>query len=512
MTPDPWLSIDAATAPSLRARELKHAWERFVDGLTRSAAGDEDPAIVREPIADSWRRSFAAGVDPSGRRLAPVVTDRAEARSLWEEHPLAAAAPLIHDCLASAADHAASLTVISDAAGLLLHVAGSASVRSRAADAMNFAEGTLWSEPGAGTNAIGTALAVDHAVQVFAAEHFNEAVQRWTCSAAPIHDPDTGQLLGAIDLTADFSTVHPHSLAVASATARAVEAALRFALHERDERLRARYGDRVAAGTEPVALVTPTGRVLATHRWDRATPERIAIPAGGGALVLPSGAAAAAEPLGREGEAFVVRVPQRRAAQPSRPLLKLSLLGRDRALLDVGGRHLELRRRHAEIVALLCAHPEGMSAEAMCADLYGDAGSPSSVRVEVSRLRKTLGPWIDAERYRLTCPVESDVRRVEALLRAGSIREAAERYTGVLLPGSEAPGVVRERERLDRWLRHAVVTAEDPDALWAWVHSPSGTDDLAAWKRLLGLLEFRDPRRSLAAARVGQLRALCSPT
>ena len=57
-----------------------------------------------------------------------------------------------------------------------------------------------------------------------------------------------------------------------------------------------------------------------------------------------------------------------------------------------------------------------MSAEALCADLHGDDGSPSSVRVEVSRLRKLLGPWIDTERYRLTCDVETDVRRVEGLL------------------------------------------------------------------------------------------------
>jgi hypothetical protein len=42
--------------------------------------------------------------------------------------------------------------------------------------------------------------------------------------------------------------------------------------------------------------------------------------------------------------------------------------------------------------------------------------------------------------------------------------------------------------------------------LWAWVHNPTGADDLGAWKRLLTHLEFRDPRRSLAAARVGELR------
>ena len=34
-----------------------------------------------------------------------------------------------------------------------------------------------------------------------------------------------------------------------------------------------------------------------------------------------------------------------------------------------------------------------------------------------------------------------------------------------------------------------------------------GRRDLAAWQRLLANLPFQDPRRSLAASRVGQLRA-----
>jgi hypothetical protein len=91
-------------------------------------------------------------------------------------------------------------------------------------------------------------------------------------------------------------------------------------------------------------------------------------------------------------------------------------------------------------------------------------------------------------------------------LNRGAVRDAAEHYTGPMLPRSEAPGVVREREELDRWLRQAVMTADDDDALWAWAQSPSGRDDLPAWKRLLGRLRFDDPRRSLAAARVGMLR------
>jgi transcriptional regulator of acetoin/glycerol metabolism len=185
---NPWLAIDVATAPITRARELRRAWERFVVG-SRTGEGDSRDTPVRAPIADSWRRSAAAGVDPSGLRIAPQVADADEASARWEIHPLAEMAPLIRSCLAATADESQHLIVVSDAKGVLLWVEGNATVRLRAADSMNFAEGTLWSEGGAGTNAIGTAIAAKHAVQVFASEHFNEIVQRWTCAAAPVHDP-----------------------------------------------------------------------------------------------------------------------------------------------------------------------------------------------------------------------------------------------------------------------------------------------------------------------------------
>ena len=49
------------------------------------------PEIVREAIADSWRRSSAAGVDPTGRRgCAPIVADEGETHERFQEHPLAA--------------------------------------------------------------------------------------------------------------------------------------------------------------------------------------------------------------------------------------------------------------------------------------------------------------------------------------------------------------------------------------------------------------------------------------
>jgi hypothetical protein len=501
MTPrNPWLAIDASTPPVARARQLREAWEHFLREGRMEAA-------IRGPIGDSWERSHAAGVDPSRDRVAPSLADPDETAARWQAHPLAAAAPLIRHCLAPVAAEADHLVVVSDADGMLLWIEGPPGIRRDAADSMNFAEGAGWNESGAGTNAIGTALAVDHAVQVFAAEHFNEVVQAWTCSAAPVHDPDGGRVLGAIDVTGKLGTAHPWSFACAVSTAQAVESHLRSLMHERDARLHARYEDRVAAARSRAVLVTPSGRVISGDdavRWTGT--ERLAVPPGGGELRLPSGVRAFAEPLDH-GEAFVVRAADGRPTAPRPPLLKLAFLRRDQPRVELDGRPLRLSRVGAEVLALLSARPEGMTSEELAADLYGDDGRPGAARVQVCRLRKLLGPWIETAPYRLSMDVESDVARVAALLDRGAIREAAELYEGPLLPRSEAPGVVRERDALEGWLRNAVMTAGDVDALWAWVRSTSGRDDVSAWKRLLVNLDYRDPRRSLAASRVTSLRA-----
>src|SRR4051812_38149513 len=360
---NPWLAIDATTSPARRAREVRRAWERFVGGGRAES--------VRRPIADSWRRSSEAGVDPSPNSSAPSVADDDEVASRWEVHPLLSVAPLIRECLAGIADDAAHLMVVSDADGTLLWLEGAPAVRLAAANSMNFAVGALWSESGAGTNAIGTALAADHAVQVFAAEHFNEVVQAWTCAAAPVHDPDTGRMLGVIDLTSRMSTVHPHSFAVAVATVGAVEAHLRCLMHEQDARLRSRYRDRVLTGGDDRALVTSSGRVIATNPASWLPTERLELPAYGGEFRLPSGVPAFAEPLNRDG-AFLVRRLAHAPAGSSGGAAELRLLGHGHPRALVDGRSVALGRRQAEILALLCLRSDGLTTDQLGFEIYGD--------------------------------------------------------------------------------------------------------------------------------------------
>jgi hypothetical protein len=500
----PWVAVDAATIPAKRARELRDAWEDFVGGRHQGDDDDGGTPEVRRPIVDSWQRSLDAGVDPSGRQPAPSVVEHGRAREVWDAHPLAEALPLIAHCMAEAAVEADHLLVVSDADGMLLRIRGDLHLRNRAADEMNFVEGALWSEAGAGTNAIGTAVAAEHAVQVFAAEHFTEPVQRWTCAAAPVIDPDSGRLLGIIDLTGDYSGVNPHSLSVVVATASAVEEQLRGRMRERDETRRARYGRLLAPESAGAALVTGSGRIVMDprRRWQQV--EFGAIPAGGGTFALASGLVVIAEPVDDD-DIYVVRAGRSRSSS-ARPLLELRVLGDGAPEVRLAGAALRLRPRHVELLTLMVLHRGRLSAESLCVDLYGDAGHPASIRVEMSRLRKLIAGAVGPGEYQLICEVDCDFKHVRALLGRGEVRAAAAAYAGPLLPASSAPGIARARDELDGWLRQSVITSEDAEALWVWVRSPSGEDDLVAWLRLLAALDYADARRSLAVARTAMLR------
>ncbi len=201
--------------------ETEQRWERFVINA------DEDPQN-RAFVLDSWKRCREEGMDPHLNAAAKVAKE-SEVQELWNRH-------LLHETLLpyifSLSDTmlpSRHLVVFADAQGLLLTVAGHTSVQS-AAEKMNFVPGSRWLEKDAGTNAIGTALVLGAPVQIFAAEHYCAPVHGWTCSAAPITDPATHQILGVIDLTGMRNYHHPHSLAVVQSIARAVEDRLRDGL------------------------------------------------------------------------------------------------------------------------------------------------------------------------------------------------------------------------------------------------------------------------------------------
>ncbi|MCQ9133633.1 GAF domain-containing protein [Streptomyces hilarionis] len=213
---DPWVALEPGADPAERVRLLRRAHETFTEAGTV-------PRPVRAVVADSWRRSARAGVGPDG--AAHVELDDGELDAYRCEHPLARVMPLFRELMGTFAADGEHLLAVCDARGRLLWVEGHAATR-RQAGRMNFVPGAHWAESAMGTNAPGTAVALDRPVQVFAAEHFIRRVQPWTCAAAPVHDPRTGRVLGAVDITGGDGLAHPHSLGFVQAVARAAEAHL----------------------------------------------------------------------------------------------------------------------------------------------------------------------------------------------------------------------------------------------------------------------------------------------
>jgi hypothetical protein len=327
--------------------------------------------------------------------------------------------------------------------------------------------------------------------------------------AAPVHDPDTGAILGAIDISGPLYTVHPALVQLVAATAHLAENQLRVQLAIADERLRVRNMPhlanlRGAAG----ALLTPTGRLLAgePYGW---WPDRVELGEGVDSVVLAGGREMVVEPLA---EGYLLREPRNRtdsAATATRPPAALSLrfLGDGTPTMLLNGRSLPLTLRLAELLTVLSLHPEGLTGERLGRLLYGDDGNQATVRGEIHRLRALIGTEVLTTRpYRLAAAVDSDFGSVRRALRMGRVENALRACRGPLLPRSEAPEIRELRDELTAGLRGAVLEAQDVDLLHAFAGDPLAAGDLEVHERLVELLPPGDPRLGPVLFRRARLR------
>src|SRR3954471_23821760 len=325
--PSPWVAVEAGTDLRPRARQIQRSWDRL---LGEGALGPELPpqatAGMRPMIVDSWRRVLAAGREPIDV-LPSIEADPSETRERWLEHPLGLLRHVLVEPLQLLAEEAGSVVQVTDPSGLTLYLGGPEWLKARAAE-MNLVEGARCSETVNGTNGVGTALATDHPVQVFAFEHFSHHHREWVCSGAPIHDPVSGRLVGVIDLSSPWKIAHPRSLELVTNAARSMEKCLLETRRDQDARLRRRYGDLATKSTD--LLVNRDGYALIGY--DSAHPNPLDVPEGGGEIALDDGSIVLAEPLG-QGEAYVVRrpAPRRAGAARGQALERVERRARERA-------------------------------------------------------------------------------------------------------------------------------------------------------------------------------------
>lgn len=481
------VAADLLHDPAGYAKLLQRVREAVLSGVPA-------PRAPRSVISDSWDRSLAAHIDPE-RKLPPLVYEGTELEEVRGAHPLSAVLPVLRQTLVSIADDAEHIMIVTDADGHILWCEGATGVRLRA-DRVLLSEGVRWSEDVIGTNAMGTVLATGQPVQVYSAEHLVRTYHGWTCAAAPVRDPESGELLGAVDVSGPLRTVHPAMLALVSASATLAEGQLRAQLAVRDERVRrAQMPHLQALRGEPGALLSRSGRVLASESCGP-LPPLVDVRRPHGGVALPDGRLGTLEPLA---EGYLLRLDTHRAPPPRRRLvLRFMSDGAPEATVD--GREIPITLRHAEILTLLAMHPAGLSAERLALELYGDDGNPVTVRAEIHRMRAQLGAEVVHTRpYRLSADLDADFLRVRAAVRAGDTDALLDAFGGPLLGGSEAPALRDERESLTALARRVALDSRDAGTLWRFWETSCGADDLEVVDRLCDALPPTDPRARIAA-------------
>ncbi|MGK9221335.1 MULTISPECIES: GAF domain-containing protein [unclassified Microbacterium] len=428
----PWLRSEGVRASRLLV-------ERAHDELLAGNSADPRLAQVRPLVRESWRRSVGSAV--GAEALPALELTGAALEEYRRAHPLAGALALIRGLLLPGeADEAGVVVAVGDAAGRLLWVEGDRRVRALTGH-MGFVEGANWAEDRVGTAAPGTALALGRSVQVRGAEHFNRFVQPWSCTAAPVRDPENGRLIGVIDVTGGDEAATPQAQLLVDATARAVEGELLVA--------------RLRAQREPSRK--PRRRVETAQR-------------------------ATLSVLGRD-----------------RALLTLAGDGGER-VVELGMRHAELVLMLATHRQGLTAE---RLAELVYGDPAA-IGTLRPEMVRLRKLLERTAPALvpESRPYRMAGEIETDAQQVLSLLDRGAHRVALAAYRGDVLPDSAAPGVEELRETIRSSLREALLAEAGVDVLLAYTDTAAGADDVEALRQVLRMLPARSPRRAGVVARL----------
>ncbi len=382
---------------SQRRRSIETQWNRFVSG------GSSLQNIgIRDDIMSSWQRS-AQFIQP--REVHAPADDAYTTLERWKESLLCQAAQREQEQMMQLAKEGELVAAIADPQGRLLWTFSSRHMRSRA-ESVNFTAGGRWDENSVGTNAVGLALKLRRSVTVFSSEHYMPFVHDWVCYAAPIMHPQSGEVVGVLDMSTTWNRHTPLGQAAVTELARSI------------------------------------ARCLPQH--------------------LP------------------------------RAELEIHALGQPRVLFR--GKPMNLPMRQIEILCLLALNPQGLTLEGFHAALYGDLPvSTTTLKAELSHLRRLLDGQIGSRPYRLQIPIWADFIHVWQALRQQQSSEAFSLYRGSFLPQSESPELEEWRHCIDAVMGKALDSCQDPSLLMDKLCSSTSGSELV--RERLSELVSRPARR-----------------
>jgi transcriptional regulator of acetoin/glycerol metabolism len=217
-------------------------------------------------LARSWQRSAAAGLRPDHLAQTDSHSNMTDLRqTLQFNHTLLAHARPVMEYLFEQVRGSQNVVVLADDQGTLIHTLGDAPFLERA-ERVALSNGASWQEQHRGTNAIGTALAESHGVEIHGGEHFLQQHEFLTCAAAPIVSFN-GRLLGILDVSGDARAGHAHTLALVNTAASMIENQLLLTACRRQLRVHLHaHIEGIGSMAEGIVVLSDTGCLVGANR------------------------------------------------------------------------------------------------------------------------------------------------------------------------------------------------------------------------------------------------------
>ncbi|MFH0343239.1 MAG: sigma-54-dependent Fis family transcriptional regulator [Chromatiales bacterium] len=237
------------------SKEIAAAWESFInDGTIPGPA-------PRPVVLEGWMRCREQGINPHAERASIGMTPE-ELQSILHSDELGRVGKSILDRFQKLMGGIGHVAVLADAHGLILYEVGHPEIQARLAD-INLTTGTLWSEQMVGLNGVGTPLALGRPELVFGHEHYCKGWQPWVCYGSPVRDPDSGRIVGVIDITGPARSASAQMMALTMSIAQLVEQNWVIVEHQKGDALRSLYRDLERRWpSDGLVLLNETARVI----------------------------------------------------------------------------------------------------------------------------------------------------------------------------------------------------------------------------------------------------------
>lgn len=237
-------------------------WELFVSEGVLNKNG------LRDIISQSWERSKLYGIDPFKNNFSIELTQNDLKNKYKEFLPLLETAKPLMQTLYNLIQNSDFMIRLTDRDGYVLkHIGEDILIHEHKflllQDGYNIKEEVI------GTNAIGLSLVSGEPIQVVGGEHYLHKYHNWTSSACPIKD-EKNKILGVLSITGNCEFVHPHTLGMVVAAAKAIEKEMKLEYYNKKLKIvNEQFYQITESISEGIIRIDNQGNITSMNRFAR---------------------------------------------------------------------------------------------------------------------------------------------------------------------------------------------------------------------------------------------------